>query len=76
MNGCIYEYRESISTNNDSSYVTIHLDNVRDECASAMNQHYLAYKISDSISIVKLDMFGHDETTIGVWVVDVNHTAN
>jgi hypothetical protein len=56
--GCIYEYAEVMGANSNGQELTIGLVKTREECATAMTQHYLAYKISNSIKKVKLEMLG------------------
>lgn len=57
--GCIYEYREVIGVNSNGQELTIGLVKTPEECDTAMNQqHYLVYKISNSIKKVRLEMLG------------------
>ena len=56
--GCIYEYSEVMGASSNREELSIGLVKRREECGTAMIQHYLAYKISNSIKKVKLEMLG------------------
>jgi len=62
--GCIYEYSEVMGIDNSEQELTIGLVKTREECDESLTQHYLAYKISNSIKKVKLKMLGLKEIDV------------
>ena len=70
--GCIYEYAEIMGTNSNGQELTIGLVKTREECDTAMNQHYLAYKISNSIKKVKLEMLGLEAIDVDMGNGEIN----
>lgn len=60
---CIYQYAETIDRSNNQE-ITIRLDKTREECDTAMIQHYLAYRVSKSVKSLKLDMLEQETITV------------
>jgi len=65
---CIYSYQHTIGMDNDQSNVTIRLSITSDTCATALEQHYLAYQVSKDIESVTIQTFEHDDV-----VIDMNN---